>query len=98
MPVVLIALALGGFCIGLTEFGIVGLLPQIAEAFGVSESPAGYLVSGFALTLAAGAAVLTAAVGVDRKKLLVPLMVLFIRGNLIAAVATDYSMPSARSP
>ncbi|HLU28630.1 MAG TPA: MFS transporter [Glycomyces sp.] len=93
MPIGLIALALGGFGIGLTEFGIVGLLPQIAEDFGVSESAAGYLVSGYALTVAFGAIVLTAAVvRFDRKKLLVSLMLLFILGNLISALAPDYSI------
>ena len=45
LPAGLIALALGGFGIGLTEFGIVGLLPEIAKDFSVTESVAGYLVS-----------------------------------------------------
>ncbi|MBO0609096.1 MFS transporter [Myceligenerans salitolerans] len=91
MPIGLIALALGGFGIGLTEFGIVGLLPEIAEDFGVTESVAGLLVSGYALTVAVGAIALTAAVvRFDRKTVLVSLMVLFILGNLISAVAPDY--------
>ena len=46
MPIGLLALALGGFGIGLTEFGIMGLLPEIARDFGVSEPVAGYLISG----------------------------------------------------
>jgi DHA1 family inner membrane transport protein len=92
MPIGLIALALGGFGIGLTEFGIVGLLPEIAEEFGVSESVAGLLVSGYALTVAIGAIALTAAVvRFDRKTVLVSLMVLFILGNLISAVSPDYA-------
>jgi DHA1 family inner membrane transport protein len=41
MPIGLVALALGGFGIGLTEFGIVGLLPQVAADFGVTEPVAG---------------------------------------------------------
>ena len=93
MPIGLIALALGGFGIGLTEFGIVGLLPEIADEFNVSESVAGYLVSGYAVTVAAGALALTAAITrFDRKKLLVSLMLLFIAGNLISALAPSYSM------
>lgn len=39
MPVGLIALALGGFGIGLTEFVIMGLLPEVAADFQVSERP-----------------------------------------------------------
>ncbi|WP_405817889.1 MFS transporter [Streptomyces sp. NBC_01390] len=93
MPVGLIALALGGFGIGLTEFGIVGLLPEVADDFGVSESVAGYLVSGYALSVAIGALGLTAAIArFDRKKVLVGLMTLFIVGNLISAVAPTYSL------
>ncbi|WP_037912310.1 MFS transporter [Actinacidiphila yeochonensis] len=93
MPVGLIALALGGFGIGLTEFGIVGLLPDVADDFGVSESVAGYLVSGYALSVAVGALALTAALSrFDRKKVLVGLMLLFIVGNLISAIAPDYGV------
>jgi DHA1 family inner membrane transport protein len=93
MPIGLIALALGGFGIGLTEFGIVGLLPEVAGDFGVSESVAGYLVSGYALSVAIGALALTAAISrFDRKKVLVSLMVLFIAGNLISAIAPTYSL------
>ncbi|MFE5819234.1 MFS transporter [Streptomyces sp. NPDC056479] len=93
MPIGLIALALGGFGIGLTEFGIVGLLPEVAGDFDVSESVAGYLVSVYALSVAIGALGLTAAISrFDRKKVLVGLMTLFIAGNLISAVATTYEL------
>ncbi|MFF8658056.1 MFS transporter [Streptomyces huasconensis] len=93
MPVGLIALALGGFGIGLTEFGIVGLLPEVAGDFDVSEAVAGYLVSGYALSVAIGAVGLTAAAApLDRKKVLLGLMLLFVAGNLISAVAPTYSL------
>jgi DHA1 family inner membrane transport protein len=93
MPIGLLALALGGFGIGLTEFGIMGLLPEIARDFGVSEPVAGYLISGYALSVAVGGVGLTAAVTrFDRKKVLLALMVLFIAGNLISAVAPSYAV------
>lgn len=93
MPIGLIALALGGFGIGLTEFGIVGLLPEVADDFGVSEAVAGYLVSGYALSVAIGAIALTAAVArFDRRKVLAGLMLLFIVGNLMSAVAPTYGL------
>ncbi|GAA3045551.1 MFS transporter [Actinokineospora globicatena] len=93
MPIGLIALALGGFGIGLTEFGIVGLLPEIAREFAVSESAAGYLVSGYALSVALGALLLTAALArFERKTVLVGLMVLFIAGNLVSALAPTYGI------
>ncbi|MFX6743502.1 MFS transporter, partial [Acinetobacter baumannii] len=51
MPLGLIALAVGAFGIGLTEFVIMGLLPEVATDFAVSESSAGWLISGYALSV-----------------------------------------------
>ena len=91
MPIGLIALALGGFGIGLTEFVIMGLLPEVAADFQVSEATAGWLISGYALAVVVGALLLTAAVTrFERKPVLAVLMVLFIAGNLVSAVAPDY--------
>ncbi|MCD7439570.1 MFS transporter [Streptomyces lincolnensis] len=91
MPTGLIALAVGGFGIGLTEFLIAGLLPQVASSFGVSEAAAGGLISGYALSVAVGAIALTAATArLPRKQVLVGLVVLFVLGNLLNAIATNY--------
>ena len=91
MPVGLIALALGGFGIGLTEFVIMGLLPEVAADFQVSEAQAGWFISGYALAVVAGALGLTAAVTrFDRKPVLAALLVLFIAGNLLSATAAGY--------
>lgn len=93
MPIGLIALALGGFGIGLTEFVIMGLLPEIAADFQVSEATAGWLISGYALAVVVGALLLTAAVTrFERKPVLAVLLVLFIAGNLISAIAPGYGM------
>ncbi|MCJ0901841.1 MFS transporter [Rhodococcus sp. ARC_M6] len=93
MPLGLIALAMGGFGIGLTEFVIMGLLPEVSADFEVSESVAGYLISGYALSVAIGAILLTAAViRFERKKVLLSLMVLFIIGNLMSALAPSYEV------
>ena len=92
MPSGLIALALGGFGIELTEFLIAGLLPQVAASFAVSEAAAGWLISGYALSVAVGAIVLTAATTrLPRKQVLVGLVALFVVGNLLSAVAPSYS-------
>jgi DHA1 family inner membrane transport protein len=91
MPVGLIALALGGFGIGLTEFVIMGLLPEVAADFRVSEASAGWFISGYALAVVVGALGLTAAVSrFQRKPVLAVLLVLFIAGNLLSATAPDY--------
>ena len=91
IPLALLALTLGAYAIGTTEFVIVGLIPTIAADLGVSLPSAGLLVSLYALGVAVGAPVLTALTGrVPRKTLLVALMVLFTLGNLIAWMAPSY--------
>ncbi|MFI7299591.1 MFS transporter [Streptomyces sp. NPDC050121] len=91
MPSGLVALALGGFGIGLTEFLIAGLLPQVASSFAVSEAAAGWLISGYALSVAVGAIALTAATArLPRKQILVGLVALFVVGNLLSALAPNY--------
>ncbi len=52
MPVGLVTLALGGFGIGLTDFLIAGLLPQVASSFAVSEAAVSWVISGYALSVA----------------------------------------------
>jgi DHA1 family inner membrane transport protein len=93
MPSGLVALALGGFGIGLTEFLIAGLLPQVASGFEVSEAAAGRLISGYALSVAVGAIALTAATArLPRKRVLVGLVALFVIGNLMSAIAPNYEV------
>ncbi len=93
MPLALLALAVGGFGIGLTEFVIAGLLPQVAASFGVDEAAAGWLISGYALAVAVGAILITAAASrLPRKHALLGLLVLFIAGNLTSALAPTYGI------
>ncbi|GAA5207154.1 MFS transporter [Microbacterium kyungheense] len=93
MPLGLIALAIGAFGIGLTEFVIMGLLPAVAQDFGVTDAAAGWLISGYALGVVVGALGLTAATTrLPRKPVLLGLVVLFIAGNLLTAVAPDYAL------
>ena len=88
MPLALLALAIGAFGIGTTEFVIMGLLPEVANDFGVSIPSAGLLISGYALGVVVGAPLLTA-IGskISRKTVLISLMAVFIAGNLISALA-----------
>ncbi|WP_159573175.1 MFS transporter [Curtobacterium sp. 18060] len=93
MPAGLIALALGGFGIGLTEFVITGLLPEVAADYGVTETTAGWLVTGYALAVIVGALGLTAATTrLPRKPVLIGLLVLFIIGNTLSAIAPTYEV------
>ena len=91
IPLPLLALALAAFAIGTTEFVIVGLLPSVAADTGTSLSQAGLLVTGYALGVAIGApplATLTAKAA--PYKALSGLMLLFILGNAICAMAPGY--------
>ncbi|MGH8876636.1 MAG: MFS transporter [Stackebrandtia sp.] len=91
MPLALLALALGAFGIGLTEFVVVGLLGTISTDLTVSIPTAGLLVTGYAAGVAVGAPIMTAAGSrVPRKAMLMALMGIFIAGNVVAAVAPDY--------
>ena len=92
-PLGLWALALGGFGIGLTELSVMGILPEIAQRFSVGTHTAGTLVSAYAIAVAVGAVFLTLLVRrIDRKHVLMGLVVLFITGNLICALASSFAM------
>lgn len=93
MPLALIALAAGCFGIGLTEFVIAGLLPEVAADFSVSAGAAGWLLTAYALSVAVGAILVTAvATRFSRKRALIAMMVIFIVGNLLSAVAPAYGV------
>jgi DHA1 family inner membrane transport protein len=96
MPIGLIALAVGAFGIGLTEFVIMGLLPQVADDFAVTEATAGWLISGYALAVVVGALGITAATTrLPRKRVLLGLLILFIVGNALTALADGYALAMA---
>nr|WP_253810706.1 MFS transporter [Nocardia amikacinitolerans] len=87
----MLALALGGFGIGTTEFVTMGLLPDIAHAMNVSEPTAGHAVSAYALGVVIGAPVLAALCArVPRKRLLIALMIAFTVGNAATVVAPSF--------
>ena len=93
MPLALLALAIGAFGIGTTEFVIMGLLPEVAGDFGVSVPTAGYLVTGYALGVMFGAPLMTVlGTKITRKRMLMLLMGLFVVGNVLSAVAPTFGV------
>lgn len=89
----LLALALGAFGIGVTEFTPMGMLPLIADGLKVSIPAAGLLVSAYAMGVLVGAPVMTLAfASAPRRTLLIGLMGIFTAGNLLAALSDSYSM------
>lgn len=93
MPLALLALAIGAFGIGTTEFVIMGLLPEVANDFQVSIPTAGFLVTGYALGVVLGAPLMTVlGTKVSRKRMLMLLMGLFIVGNVLSALAPAFGL------
>ncbi|MFI5527699.1 MFS transporter [Kitasatospora sp. NPDC051853] len=93
MPLALLALAIGAFGIGTTEFVIMGLLPRIAADYGVTIPSAGLLVTGYALGVVIGAPLMTAlGTRISRKTMLMLLMGLFVVGNLLSAAAPSFPL------
>lgn len=92
MKKALIALAIGGFGIGMTEFVIMGILPDVAEALNISIPKAGHFISAYALGVVVGAPILT---GIGGKwpahKVLLVLMLWFTIFNTISAFANSYT-------
>ncbi|WP_239021641.1 MFS transporter [Nocardioides jishulii] len=91
ITVAMLALAMGGFAIGTTEFVSMGLLPQLARGVGVSEPSAGHAISSYALGVVVGAP-LIAFFGSHwpRRATLVALMALFAVGNIATAWVSSY--------
>ncbi|MFF4395978.1 MFS transporter [Streptomyces sp. NPDC001480] len=88
MPLALLALAVGAFGIGTTEFVIMGLLPEVADDLHISIPTAGHLVSAYALGVVIGAPLLAAVTArMSRRTVLIGLMALFVAGNVLSAFA-----------
>ncbi|SDL48577.1 MFS transporter, DHA1 family, inner membrane transport protein [Paenibacillus sp. OK060] len=92
-PLSLLCLTVGAFAIGMTEFIIMGLLPNVATDLNVSIPQAGQLITGYALGVAVGAPILTVFTHkIPQKKLLVLLMCIFIIGNALSVIAPTYGL------
>lgn len=86
-----LALAVTAFAIGMAEFIVVGILPAIASDLDIPLARAGSLVGLYALALAIGTPLMVLALArLPRKPLLLTLIALFLGGNLLAALSTDY--------
>ncbi|MFD5590653.1 MFS transporter [Streptomyces griseorubiginosus] len=98
MPLALLALAVGAFGLGTTEFVMMGLLPDVADDLGISIPTAGHLVSAYALGVVIGAPLLAAVTArMSRRKVLIGLMGLFVVGNAASAFAPgEYALLAAR--
>lgn len=91
LALVVLALLLGGFGVGITEFVTMGLLPQIAEGVGVDIPTAGHVISAYAVGVVIGAPLIAlGAARLPRRGVLVGLMLVFAVGNALTALAPGY--------
>jgi DHA1 family inner membrane transport protein len=88
----LLALAVAAFGIGTTEFVIMGLLPDVARDLAVSIPQAGLLITGYALGVVFGAPILAiGTANMPRKATLLGMTLMFILGNVLCALAPNYT-------
>lgn len=83
-------------CLGLigiisTEFGVIGILPQIAEHYHISIDKAGLLLSAFALVIALTGPFMTLLTsGVDRKKIMMISIAMFLFTGIVSSFAPPF--------
>ena len=86
----LIALAFGTLGLGIAEFVMMGILPDVAKDLGVSIPVAGHFISAYALGVCVGAPTLILARKHPLKHILLALVTLIMLGNICAAMAPNY--------
>lgn len=86
-------MALGAFGIITTEFGVIGILPDLAKNFHVTVDTAGWLLSGFALTVALTGPFTNALTAkMNRKTVMSLALGIFVFSNLLSAVAPNFTV------
>ncbi|MEC8682058.1 MAG: MFS transporter [Bacteroidota bacterium] len=89
----LIALAIGGFGIGMTEFVMMGILPDVAKDLNITIPQAGHFISAYALGVVIGAPILVGIAGnYSPKKILFSLMIAFTVFNSLSVFASSYGL------
>src|SRR5690625_5686739 len=89
----LLALALGGLAIGMTEFTMMGILPDLAQDLGVEIPKAAHLIALYALGVVVGAPTLVLISGkYPPKRVLMVLMLVFVIFNGLFAFAPSFSL------
>lgn len=88
----LIALAFGTLALGMTEFVMMGILPDVARGLGITITQAGHLISAYAIGVCCGAPLLTVAHKYSPKRILLALAAMMLLGAVLCAVSPSYGM------
>lgn len=88
----LLALAMGTFALGISEFLMMGILLNVSSSLGISVSQAGNLISAYATGVCVGAPALLFFRKSSLKNLMMALAAIIALGNLLAFISTDYTM------
>lgn len=86
----LLSLSLGTFALGMAEFSMMGILPDVATSLGINIAQAGHFIAAYALGVCCGAWLLVLSYRLQPKTILLSLAVLIAIGNLLAAMAPGY--------
>src|SRR5258708_13911238 len=93
VPAIVYVLALGAFALITTELGVIGILPQVSEAFGITIDRAGWLLSGFALVIALLGPWMTLLFSkVNRKLSLWFVLFVFLIANIVSVFASNFGI------
>lgn len=88
---VILALAVGGFAIGTTEFASMSMLPLFAQGLGIDAPTAGHAISAYALGVVVGAPIITVlGARMPRRRLLLLLMAMFTVFNGLTGLSPNY--------
>ncbi|UPG94515.1 MFS transporter [Luteibacter aegosomatissinici] len=88
---VILALAVGGFAIGTTEFASMSMLPLFAQGLGIDAPTAGHAISAYALGVVVGAPIITVlGARLPRRRLLLLLMAMFTVFNGLTGLSPNY--------
>jgi MFS transporter, DHA1 family, inner membrane transport protein len=88
---VILALAVGGFAIGTTEFASMSMLPLFAQGLGIDAPTAGHAISAYALGVVVGAPIITVlGARMPRRRLLLLLMAMFTVFNGLTGLSPSY--------
>ena len=88
----LVALAFGTLALGIAEFVMMGILPDVAQSLGVSIPEAGHLISAYAIGVCCGAPLLVVVHKYPLKSILLVLACIILLGSTLAALSVNYGM------